>query len=72
MSGQMARQSELALRGRGTRVEVQATRVKRSNDALVEAAYAYKDNEAAAQPERQAIKRQVEEICARNPRPRPA
>ena len=39
-------------------------------NALVEAAYAFKDNEAAAQTERQAIKRQVDELCNRNPRPR--
>jgi len=42
----------------------------KDNNALVEAAYAYKDNESAAQAERMAIKRNVEEICQRNQRPR--
>jgi len=42
----------------------------KDNNALVEAAYAFKDNENAAQIERQAIKRQADEVCQRNPRPR--
>jgi|SaaInlV_125m_DNA_1040241.scaffolds.fasta_scaffold44162_1 hypothetical protein len=42
----------------------------KDNNALVEAAYAFKDNEAAAQSERQMIKRQADEICSRNSRPR--
>lgn len=42
----------------------------KDNNALVEAAYAFKDNENASKTERDAIKRQAEEICNRNQRPR--